>query len=272
MEGAVHIKVRRAQAAQLCTAWVRSMKDFDRAVEKCRRKSSEPRVHALRLACRVCVPVLEVMRELHPRDAAWRTARRLVKGIGKTLGPMRDAQVRQLLLKDRKSNDRKALMAKARNEERLARPSVEAVLDLVGQLSADAVREVFKSNTPAQLEGLSDAISRLLARRTLRLKQYQAAVKSSDPASVHRARIALKWYRYLLLALEPCLTAAQSRRLPALKAIQSTLGEQHDAHLFQAWLNSPRSGRTDGPATKHRRGQRESHGTIQRLLDRKWTL
>lgn len=265
------IKLDRAQAAHLCSAWVRSLKDLERSVAKCRRKLSEPRVHDLRLACRGCVPVLEVMHELHPRDATWRTARRLVKGIGKALGPLRDAQVCQLLLKEGKSKDRRILMTKARKEERLLRPSVEAALDLVGRLPADAVRDVFRSDTPARFEELSVAISRLLARRTVRLKQYRAAMRLSDTASVHRARIALKWYRYLLLALEPCLTATQLRRLRALKVVQDTLGEQHDADLFRAWLKSTQ-GLSALPDAEFRSDQRRDRAKVRRMLDREWTL
>jgi len=103
------------------------------------------------------------------------------------------------------------------------------------------------------------------------LKQYRAAMMLSDTASVHRARIALKWYRYLLLALEPCLTATQLRRLRALKVVQDTLGEQHDADLFRAWLKSTQ-GLSALPDAEFRSDQRRDRAKVRRMLDREWTL
>jgi len=269
---APRIQVDHKHCAALRKDWVRALNDFDEAVGKCRGALSEKRVHALRLSGRRCVPILEIMRALHPRDATWRTARHLVKGIIRVLGPLRDAQVRQLRLKEMNGVGTRALISRAKAEEQRARPSAKAALGLVGRLPVRALEDALSLGQPQELDELSQAISRLMHERQRTMQERKVAVHVPEIMSIHRARISLKRYRYLLLAIKPCLNAQQRKRLPALKTVQTAIGEYHDAALFRAWLKTSGKPGAQIPACSHGSDSRKDTVALRKVLERTWTL
>ena len=261
----VTLTPKRSEA--LAKEWVRSFERFDRAVLRCRRSLGEEPVHDVRLAARHCLPVIEVLQRLEPDEPLWSLTRQVVKGVAKALGPLRDAQVRRSRLKGMRGPGRKAGMARARVDEERARPLAKATLALAGKLPKRAMKEALKAEGAHDL--LRAAIIGQLRHREQQLTERKQAARLADAASMHAMRIALKHYRYLLLAIEPCLAAAALRRLTGLKELQTAMGEFHDEHLFKQWLGTvgvnaalALSVRRSVAERKRSLAQRMRHGSI----------
>ena len=59
-------------------------------------------------------------------------------------------------------------------------------------------------------------------------------IATADLATLHRLRIAGKWYRYTLESVRECLAADGSALIEPVVALQDHLGDQHDRHVAAA--------------------------------------
>lgn len=255
--------------AALRTQWARALKDVDRAAQACRRSLSEPRVHALRLACRHALPVLELMRELRPDDPIWNLAHRMVKGIGTALGPLRDAQVRRIALQKMRSNNGSVPLERAREEERFAGPRASAALDLLGVMPRTALKGALRLRSPKDLDELRDAIESVQAHAQQRVRQAKSIARLDDMESLHAVRIALKRYRYLLIAIAPCLSTERRAKLETLRHLQTTIGDRRDEEDLIRWLEQggPKGRKLAHARRAHRTAQRR---TVRAMLQSDW--
>jgi CHAD domain-containing protein len=68
--------------------------------------------------------------------------------------------------------------------------------------------------------------------------EHKVALDSSDPATVHRMRVAFKKFRYSVEALAPLLPKASSKQLRAMKAFQDSMGDIQDSTVLLASIRT----------------------------------
>lgn len=211
------------------------------------------------------------MRELCPDDPTWNLAHRMVKGLGNALGPLRDAQVRRIAVQNMKSRGRSVLLERIRTEERSARPSSQAALDLLGILPRVPLKRALRLRSPEALDGLRDAIECVQAHAQRRVRHAKSIARIDDKESLHAVRIALKRYRYLLIAIAPCLSLERRAKLEPLRHLQTTIGDRRDEEDLIDWLvQGGANGKRLARARRaHRLVQRR---TVRNMLRRDWEL
>ena len=207
------------------------------------------RVHRLRVAARRLLTSLDLLIALDPGTGLTRGRATLERRFS-ALGSLRDAQVQRLELDQQ--------------------PLPKAKLRSLRQVLKRRIRRLSRSAAKAGVGGLRRAIKRASARLAsmpqsgassrLLSSQLNGAVRSAlararalrprrpgDLSQLHRARIAIKQYRYLLELLRPLATGVDERLIERLQACQTLMGEIHDTDLFIArmerWVTK---GRLDG--------------------------
>ena len=212
-------------------------RDGERLLKACRAERGRRHVHALRVASRRLEACLHLAAPLVPRKTR-RAARRALADVLAALGRFRDATVQCRLaralcagladygeldrrLAQRERRERKAAMA-ALARVRFHRP-LRAVL---AALRARAGSAEIDSRLEAGLR-------RVLQRDGERMrKRWPRAAE--DSAAFHRARVALKRYRYEIEALPSLLGGRRAPGTAALRLRQRQLGELHDDELLLA--------------------------------------
>ena len=186
-------------------------------------------LHDLRVACRR----LETALRLWARGAAARAARSRARAIRRAVGPARDHEVLCGMLRARRLGAglvpaplRRAWLvrledapASARQEALPGPRSVAALQKRVARVALDVERA----------HGLEQHANERLRRwRKVGRARLAEALESGEPAALHRARLALRRWRY---AEEARATVARGRsRAPraALRRWQRALGRLHD--------------------------------------------
>lgn len=238
--------IDRGALRALSARWVEAFAELDRTVRKCSRSLTEKHVHAARLAARHGLPVLEILHAAAPDEECWASAYKALRALLRALGPLRDAQLRFARLQRMAAREgpvRPLLLRASVEVETRSRAAARALRAYPGAPGAN-VREWFRSNDPGRRKDVVRAVHERHGHRRARLLQRWRAMDPRRPSTLHRARIALKRYRYLLLALEEVLPVECERELEHLARAQKIIGRVHDDQLFIAWL------RRQGPAAR----------------------
>ncbi|MCB9166904.1 MAG: CHAD domain-containing protein [Flavobacteriales bacterium] len=211
---------------------------FDRLVRAhaiCDRTLSEPAVHELRLAARRALPVLALMAIHWPDDPRIAGAYRSVKATLRALGPLRDAQLRVLRCGSsaRTTSLRPIARAEVRRLAPVARRALAAIplalpADLLSGSAAMVGADIWKAS--------GKRFGDLAVTNRKRYVRRERNVVKGDTELQHRARVALKRYRHLLITLDPVVRVRARHWVERLKARQDRWGEAHDRHLFDQWV------------------------------------
>jgi CHAD domain-containing protein len=225
-----------------------------------RLHATQPRphdVHQTRVAARRLRSDLKTLRPA--LDPVWLHHRRDdLRWVGTLLGAVRDLDVLERAMRDGSERwdpqageavlgEVRRLRADAALEVAVALTSPR-YLDLVEQLRAGALRPPFFGDldpaTPASaaLPGLVGAQWRNLAKRVRR------AGERPSHRDLHRIRIGAKQLRYASEAAAPVIGKAARRTAKNAEAVQTVLGEHHDAVSAQEWLASAATEQPPGVA------------------------
>lgn len=208
------------------------------AYRACLAAPDEHAVHALRVAARRLLPVLDVWRVHHVRPRRLRKLRRLARTLLKTTGPLREVQVRlQAVARERNAylRDPRALYRRIGQEQRQERGALCHRMDHLGTSAFRHLDTLFRPLTGKRAR---QAVDHTAAHLRKRLRKAWKGLRTDDPDTFHRARIALKRYRYFLLAFAPLLPAEATRQDASLERMQATLGRLNDDRQLLAWLRS----------------------------------
>lgn len=219
----VHIAKHRAKALR-------------KAYRTCHAAPDEHEVHALRVAARRLLPVLDVWRVRHRRRT--RELRRLARALLAMTGPLREAHVRRETVvreQDAHLRGRPALLDRIQKKQRRERRALCRRMDRLG---TSAFRHLDQLLRPLSGKQAHHALDQAWARLRKRLLRTWGALRADDPATLHRARIALKHYHYFLLAFTAHLPARATREIASLERMQATLGRLHDDRQLLCWLRS----------------------------------
>ncbi len=139
--------------------------------------------------------------------------------------PVLRSYLRELLRRERR------LIREAGKE--VARLEALGAGEVIGRVSADVIslmagRHMRAAGQTILLGALGSAFARAI---TLRQK-----VNAGDPASIHRLRIAFKKCRYSTEVLQPLLPGVDTKRLKAMQAYQTMMGNIQDAVVLAAGI------------------------------------
>jgi CHAD domain-containing protein/predicted phosphodiesterase len=186
--------------------------------------------HDTRVATRRILAALDLFGELFPpREVA--RVERVLKGIRRRLGHVRDADVALELLESLPGEGPKSLgevvahdaAIKAREE---AAPDRERGLDLAAERSLhDALEALVRAGSRGSVRSVGDRLSEIAARARIALDE--ALVPESGSASLHAFRVAAKRLRYALEALAPIDPAAAALGA-SLAEVQDEVGDARD--------------------------------------------
>lgn len=216
-------------------------------------------VHRTRVLARRMRAMLRVYAPAFDRTRA-RRARRVLKELARALEACREADVRE------------ALFGEIMAADQAGSSAMPALLDArLAQCRAEARRAAARWLASAEPgHGLRDALRRLevvddlpacwlLERLACRARVLEQRLdRSRGDRGLHRVRLAVKSLRYALAPLEDLAPATGQRLQQRLRVAQQRLGEQHDASLALAWLETePRTRRALARGIRRRLAARE---------------
>jgi len=245
-------------------------------------------IHQTRVAARRLRSDLKSFRSLlDPRWVEWTRAE--LKWVGGTLGQVRDADVlaEDLDLHHRAAPAEPSGTSPLRHElavqrslaieHVLAMLASERYLELLDTLEEAAIHPPFEGQDPDRQA--SKALKGIVRGPVKALrKQARKASKHPSDHQLHQIRIRSKQVRYVAEASIPVAGARAARLAEASEALQSQLGQHHDAVVAETWLGERAQGASADVAfvagrraaeqarrqEKHRKGWRASMKRVDR--------
>jgi CHAD domain-containing protein len=202
--------------------------------EQARRKPKRRSVHELRVAIRRLSAALELAsalgHELRPRS------RRMLRKLMALLSPLRDAQVQvQAVASVARSDATRRVLDQLRARQKTLRRATRRrlrALELTPlRKDVSSSLKALQHETPGG-EAVTQVVIGELARRHVELERKRQLVATDDARALHRSRLALKGYRYLLEILAPLLPAHAESLRTSTAELQDRLGEAHDRHVL----------------------------------------
>jgi CHAD domain-containing protein len=213
----------------------RRWNDYRTRFKTCRRDFSNEAVHDLRVAARRLMAVLDIVRILDPHPRVQKT-RRYLKGQLDDLDELRDVQVMlveisetierlpQLLsFQEHLQKREKRLLRSALKHVRASRPSEWGK-------RVDKIRSALEkeAHTPDFQERLVEAVDTVYSRMNQAYNQMDRA----QAATIHRARIAFKKFRYMAEIVLPMLPDIPESQYKHMHDYQSAMGDIQDVEIF----------------------------------------
>lgn len=204
-----------------------------------RKRVREDDVHHLRIAARRLQNTLLLAFHLDGRRR-FRTAARRLGRLAAAAGEIRDLDVQARFLETcAGAGDRRLPPLLDRLRRRLSRQRSRLADRFAGRLAA-ARKRLRRIGSLKTRSGRTDAVklhTRLDNIVTRALDAFLAAAETArntpSDAALHRWRLATKRLRYRLEALEPLRGNRDEPAIHSLAALQTRLGEAHDAAVFQ---------------------------------------
>jgi CHAD domain-containing protein len=217
-------------------------KRFRKNLRRLGREITTKAVHDERTASRRLLSVLGVVEPLVGRRRVRKVEGDLKRMLG-VLGPLRDIhielgrtrrwgsgsripQFRRYLEREERELRRKALR---RSRQVRAGRMKGSIRRIEGRLRRLGHSPGWTSGPALDLLGAIDGYFH-------RVLEVRRALDPTDPASLHRFRIALKKFRYTVEALEPVLRGFARSHLDQLHLLQTRLGDLHDLEMMSASL------------------------------------
>jgi CHAD domain-containing protein len=206
-----------------------------------RRAGIDEAVHDLRTASRKLLSVLAAAEPWGPRKTVQRVRRR-VHDVLDRLGPTRDLTVqRELLARMTIAAPTGALRAFARALDQEFARSVRKVRRRLARVDAEALRDDVRRikrrlRDTRKPRGTRRDVVKAVALAFSSLQRRRVAVDPTALETVHRMRISLKEFRYLVRSVAPLVPGVSTPALDTLHDLQTTMGDLHDIEVLSASL------------------------------------
>ncbi len=217
---------------------------YRKKLKRCRDGFSKKSVHELRVETRRLLALLDLLNRVGTQISLPQKTRAPLKKRFDTLSSLRDAQVQSDYVG--KMLDRHPELSffhefLKRRALRLARSAVSALKK--GKISelengiADLKQKLTKqfSAPDAETRCYAGVQQVLIQARDKVMELRRQSV--GDAFLIHRSRIALKKFRYLLEALQPILSGIGSLQLKAMREEQALVGTIQDIEVLTAHIN-----------------------------------
>lgn len=203
--------------------------------QRCKEAFSEDAVHDLRVASRRLLALLTVLHAVN-RQPRLQRLRRLFKNQLDSLDALRDTQVLLAeiaatiaVLPDLESLGRylrkreKRLLKTAEHDIRALKNGT--IAQLIDHIQSDLAGSLTDQELCTRLLSAVDESSAMIHRR---IEQIDPA----QPDTIHRVRIALKKFRYLVEILHPLVPGFPDAQLTAMQEHQTAMGKIQDAEVM----------------------------------------
>jgi len=204
-------------------------------VRICRHDSSEETVHALRVATRRLLAVLDIIRTLdhHPRI---QKIRHVLKAGLDSLDDLRDVQVMLSGILESVTDFPELKAFKSHllaREKKLLRKAHKEIMGL--QIST-LKKQIGKIRTSleekVQEQGFDGHLLSVLDKAYSKAIQAAGQMDALQPESIHRLRITFKRFRYMVEIVNPILKEYPAAYLKQMHEYQSKMGDIQDAEVF----------------------------------------
>jgi CHAD domain-containing protein len=214
-------------------------KSYRKALKRCRKNVSEKAVHATRVENRRLSAQLELYGIFAPARTIERACRAL-KAHREAFDELRDTQVQLALVRRhvRVFPETKPLCEALRRREKRCRQRVSRRLDRLKpervKPAVAALRGHWDEATDHPGRQVHDrkiigqSVDAAFARLVTRTRRMDAA----QVRSIHRTRVALKKFRYMLEALQPMMPGIPAAHLRRMQSLQSVFGDLQDTNVF----------------------------------------
>ncbi|HEU5180304.1 MAG TPA: CHAD domain-containing protein [Candidatus Polarisedimenticolia bacterium] len=237
------------------------------------RRGDEEAYHDIRVATRRLQELVAFLNPFLPQRRArrlWRRARKIRRAVSDT----RNADVMRLVaaklcpdLDQDHSRSLKKLCSRCLPVPRRRRP--RSLPEARKRIAA--LRARFHDPAPGAVRTRAE---QLLEERLARLAKARRNARSGSPRAMHRLRIAVKHYRYLLELLSPLGLVGAEPVLEKAQSAQHTLGKLHDLDMLVEFLEDNGSSKDMRRALARERQRRlqESRREIATLpvIDIRW--
>ena len=235
---------RSRQAAHLASTLQSLWQNYRQEHRRCQRHCGRRSVHDLRVATRRLLAHLDLLRVLFD-DSAVTKARRILKERLGSFAELRDGQVQLEIVNAqlRTFPEMRPLQAALEKNERR---SIAAAAKAMGQDHNDKLRKHLAAVTSRLAASFefpeTNRRHEAAIRQAMQVRLQQAAerqrVAGQEADGIHRARVAMKKYRYLVEALQPILRRFDRARFERLVDFQNITGDIHDIAVLLARIES----------------------------------
>lgn len=188
-------------------------------------------VHDLRVALRRCRSLADGFRQIDP-DKNWKKMRRQGSALFDSLGELRDCHVMQYWVKELGEESDRAterLATHCKQQEKIFEQHAKQALQAFDSKRWDSLAAAL-SRRSARLQPGSAPFQALALERWMTARKLESpALRSGNPAVLHKLRIAIKKFRYLVENFLPQYKEAWGE---SLKRAQDLLGEIHDLDVL----------------------------------------
>lgn len=218
---------------------------YRRALRRCRKHPSEPKVHDLRVETRRLLSTLEVLGSLVAHTRILKARKKLKEQLD-SFDQLRDTHVQLLYVRDIRPRfpELKVIYRKLkRRAKRLVKPAAKTAR----RCRLGPIQRAVK-RTKAQLKAAfaapsvrcspRDRISSVLRAAFDHVVELRLAIDPKDATTIHRTRIAFKKFRYMVELLEPVLPWAKPTQSLRLSEYQTMMGTIQDIEVLTASLQA----------------------------------
>jgi CHAD domain-containing protein len=216
-------------------------KSYRKALKNCQRKFSEGSIHVSRIEARRLAAQLDLLRVFAPRRVLEK-AHRCIKHHLDTFDPLRDVQVQLGILKKECggiSGTKAVCKILAKRERKCRRAAKRRIRQIKTRSSRNVVEMLVerlqeRGKSPERMRRDRGIILHSVETAFAHVVECRRQMNAVEPATIHRARVAFKRFRYMMEAMRPLLPGITPRRLEAMKAFQGLLGDLQDTDVFLA--------------------------------------
>jgi CHAD domain-containing protein len=214
------------------------------AFRRCRKAPTKKAIHAVRVLGRRLLSVLELMDAVRP-DRKTASAAGAVKEVVRGLSRIRDVQVQQGWVA-RFGKDRPAAEALLRRLEEKEGKGLRRLRGEIDEVRAGRLERRLRK-IRRRLEGAStEPVPSAVEAACLKVDALRRLVDPADRETLHRMRVALKRYRYMVEAALKLLPEPGAKKLLRdLKAAQDRLGVVQDLDVLLQLIGKFASKRPD---------------------------
>jgi len=188
-------------------------------------------VHDLRVALRRCRSLADGFRQIDP-DKSWKKMRRQGSALFDSLGELRDCHVMQYWVEklgEEADPVMERLATHCKQQEKIFEQHAKQALEAFDSKRWDSLAVVLSRRSARLQPGSAPFQALALERWTTARKLERPALRSGRPAALHKLRIAIKKFRYLV---ENFLPQYRDAWVESLKKAQDLLGEIHDLDVL----------------------------------------
>ncbi len=207
---------------------------YCRRLERCRKKFSKKRIHALRIEIRRILALLDLLEQLRLVKPSLK-CRKDFKKLLDDLDPLRDTQVEWDLLNPLwtifpEAKHFKKLLARREKSlrARLRRKIRRAKLMRQARVLEEVEEQLSRCTKHTSIVSSKERVLAALRNHFARVAQLRRLVHDDNPASIHRLRVAFKRFRYACELVGSFLSGRARPSRARMKSYQNAAGRVQD--------------------------------------------